>query len=84
MARRDLLPIELPIQRIPQEVATPREETTSTHLSLKAEIGQFHLEEEGEVPERPVELSDSEADFDRFSATHSPRLIVARIDANSK
>ena len=36
------------------------------------------------MPERPIELSDSEADFDRFSATHSPRLIVARIDTSSE
>ena len=36
------------------------------------------------MPERPVELSDSEADLDRFSAAHSPRLIVARVDASSK
>ena len=36
------------------------------------------------MPERPIELSDSEANFDRFSAAHSPRLIVARIDISSK
>ena len=34
--------------------------------------------------ERSVKLSDSEADFDRFSAVHSPRLIVARVDSGSK
>ena len=80
MARRDLPPVELPIQRVPQEVVTSKEETAFTHLSLEDEIDQFHLEEEGEMPERPVELSNSEADFDRFSAVHSPRLIVARVD----
>ena len=37
-ARRDLPPVELPIQRAPQEVSASREETTFTHLSLKAEI----------------------------------------------
>ena len=84
LAQRDLPLVELPIQRVPQEVATSREETASTHLSLEVEIDQFYLEEEGEVPERPIELSDSEADFDRFSATHSPRLIVARIDTSSE
>ena len=82
MAQRDLLPVELPIQRTPQEVVTLREETASTPLSLEAEIDQFHLEEEGEVPERPVELSDSEADLDRFSVAHSLRLIVARVDTS--
>ena len=34
------------------------------------------------MPERPVELSDSEVDFDRFSAAHSPSLIVARVDTS--
>ena len=84
LARRDLPPVELPIRRVPQEVAALKEEKTSTHLSLEAEIDQFHLDEEGEVLERSVKLSDSEADFDRFSAVHSPRLIVARVDSDSE
>ena len=67
LARRDLPPVVLPLQQVSQEVAAPREETDSTHLSLEAEIDQFHLDEEGEVPERLVELSDTEVDFDRFS-----------------
>ena len=82
LARRDLPPVELPIQRVPQEVAISRKETTSTHLSLEAEINQFHLEEEGEVLERPVELSNSEVDFDRFLAAQSPKLVVARVDTS--
>ena len=36
------------------------------------------------MPERPVELLDSEADLDRFSTTHSPRLIVAQVDTSLK
>ena len=31
---------------------------------------------------RPVELSDSDADLDRFFEAHSPRLIVAQIDTS--
>ena len=84
LAQRDLPPIELPIQRVPQEVATPREETASTHLSLEVKIDQFHLDNEGEVPENLVEVSDSETDFDRFSAAHSLRLIIARVDTSLK
>jgi len=38
LSRRDLLPVELPIQRASREVAAPREEIASTPLSLKAEI----------------------------------------------
>ena len=82
MARRDLPLVELPIRRVPQEVAAPREEIASTHLSLEAEINQFHLQEEGEVLEKPVEFSDSEADFDRFFVAYSSRLIIARIDTS--
>ena len=36
LAQRDLPPVELPFQRSLQEVAIPREETASSHLSLKA------------------------------------------------
>ena len=36
------------------------------------------------MPERPIELSNSEANLDRFSAAHSPGLIVARIDTSSE
>ena len=53
-------------------------------LSLEVEINQFCLKEEGETLERPVELSDSEAEFDRFSAAHSPRLLVARVGTSSE
>ena len=77
LAQETFPPIELPFQRSLQEVAIPREETTSSRLSFKAEIDQFHFEEEGKAPKRPMELSDSEANFDRSFATHPPRLVVA-------
>ena len=84
LAQRDLPPVKLPIQRVPQEVVAPREETASTPLSLEVEIDQFRLEDEGEMLERPVELSDSAADLDGFSTTHSSRLIVAQVDTSLK
>ena len=84
LAQRDLSLVKLPIQRVPQEVAVSREETASTHLSLEVEINQFHLEEEGEEPERPIEVLDSEAGLDRFSAANFPRLVVAQIDTSSE
>ena len=34
------------------------------------------------MPEMPVELLDSKANFDRFSTAHSPRLITARVDTS--
>ena len=84
LARRDFPPIELPIQHVPQEVVVPRKERTSTHLSLEAEINQFHLKEESEAPERPLEVSNSKVGPDRFSAADFPRLVLAQIDTNSE
>ena len=46
LAREDMVPVELPFHHSPHEVVVPREETTSSRLSLKAEIDQFHLEED--------------------------------------
>ena len=80
IAWRDLPPVVLPARPIHQEVAAPREETASTHLSLEAEIDQFHLDEEGEAPNRLVEVSDSKARLDRSSTTDLLRLIVTRFD----
>ena len=34
--------------------------------------------------DKPIELSDSETKFDRFSVAHSSRLIIARVDTSSK
>ena len=36
------------------------------------------------MPKRPVELSDFEANFNRFSVANLPRLVVAWIDSSSK
>jgi len=82
LAQRDLPSVQLPTQRILQGVAALREEIASTHLSLEAKINQFRFDKEGEVPTRPIELSDSEVDLDQLSATHSSRLIVAQIDTS--
>ena len=48
LAREDIVPVELPSLRSPCEVVVLRGETTSSWLSLVAEIDQFCLEEEGE------------------------------------
>ena len=53
-------------------------------MSLEAEIDQFCLDEEGEAPDRLVEVSDFEAGLDRSSATDFLRLIVARVDFNEE
>ena len=84
LSHRDLPPIELPLQRSPREIATSMEETASSRLSLEVEINQFRFEEEGEVPERPVEPSNSEAELDRFSAANSPKLVIAWVNTSSE
>lgn len=53
-------------------------------MSLEAKIDQFHLDEEGEAPNRPVEVLDSKAGLDRFSAADFPRMVVARIDTSEE
>ena len=52
--------------------------------SLKVEIDQFHFTEEGEVSTRPVELSDSSSNLDRFSAAHLSSLVIAQIDTSQE
>ena len=85
LAWRDLPPVELPFQRSPQEVATLREETTSSRLSLEAEIDQFHFEKDKEEwADLLIQLLDSEDELHRHSAAHFPRLIVAHVDPSSE
>ena len=84
LARRDLPPVQLPIQHMPWEVTIPRKETVSVQLSLEAKIDQFRLEDEEGVAERPVELLDSEIELDCLSVARLLDLTVANIGANSE
>ena len=94
-ARDDLPPIILPIwqnpppftillQQVPPQVAAVEEEIASSSLSLEEEIDKFHFEEEEGVPERLVQLSDTETDFDRFSVAYPLRLIIAQVTTSSE
>ena len=71
LAHEDIVPVELPSQRA-FPAAIPKEDTTSSRLSLEEEINQFLLKEEEEVRADPVEILDSKGEFDRSSATRSP------------
>ena len=84
LARRNLPPVQLPTQHVLQEVVVLGEGIDSSHLSLETEINRFHLNEEGEVSTRLVELSDSCSILDRFSTAHSPGQVVARIDTSQE
>ena len=81
LSRRDLLPVELPIQHAHPQVADLREDSAFSCHTLDAEIDQFRFEEAEGTPERLVELSDSEHESDRYFAAHPLKLIVARVDA---
>ena len=77
-------PVELPFQRIPCEIAVPREEIASSRLPLEAEIDQFQFGEENKELANPIiNLPDSEDELDRHSAAHSPKLVTARVDSAS-
>ena len=84
LAREDLSLVELPLHRSSREVATLREKTASSRLSLKTEIDQFHPEDKGEAQGEPMEIADSEGALNRSSTVCSPRLIVAWVDSNSE
>ena len=82
LAWRDIPPVQLPIQHVPQEVVAPREGTDSVHLSLLAKIDQFRLKDEGEALGRPIVLSESKADIDTVANTSG--LVVAQINSDSE
>ena len=46
--------VEFPSHRSPREEMVPREETTSSRLSLEMEIDQFQLKKEREEQGEPV------------------------------
>ena len=85
LARRDLPPVVLPLQQVFLEAAAaPREEVTSSHLSLKVKINKFHFEE-GEIQETPlVNISNAEEEANRHSGVHLPTLVVAHLDSTSE
>ena len=72
LAQVDLPPVEFPLHRALPEAAASKEETASSCLSLKEEIDQFRLEEEEEVRADPVEIPNSEGEFDRSSVARTP------------
>ena len=80
LAGRDLPPVQLPAQRVLPAVVVPREGANSSYSSLEDQIDQFHFAKKGEVSARLVELSDSNSDIDRASATPNLGLVIAQVD----
>ena len=84
LARKDLPPVELPLQHALPEAAVPKEETASLCLSLEVEIDQFHFKEDKEEQAEPIlYLLDSEDELNRHSTTHYPKLVISRVDSDS-
>ena len=54
LAREGIVQVEFPSHRSPREEMVPREETTSSRLSLEMEIDQFQLKKEREEQGEPV------------------------------
>ena len=78
------MPVELPPILALLEAATSREEIASSRLSLKKEIDQFKLEEEGEIRVDLVETSNTEGELDRTSGVRTLGLIFAKINNSSE
>ena len=74
----------IPLWQVPFEAAaTVAEEiASSSRLSLEEEIVRFRFVEEKRTPEKLVELSDSETEFDRLSTAHQPKLTVVLVDTS--
>lgn len=84
LARDDLPPVRLPVHQIPPQLAIPLQQVpleakaaveriaSSSRLSLKEDIDRFCFAKEERTPERPVEISDTKTEFDRFSTAHQP------------
>ena len=82
LAQDDLPPVRLPVQQIPPQLVVPlqqvpfeasieaEKEITSSRLSLKEEIDQFHFVEDAGPSEKPVDISDSETDSVDISSVH--------------
>ncbi|KAL0005433.1 hypothetical protein SO802_012994 [Lithocarpus litseifolius] len=78
--REGIVPIELPFHCSPREEAVPKEETTSSPLSLEAEIDQFQLEKERKEQGEPViQVSVLEEELDRFSGICAFEFIVVHV-----
>ena len=82
LAREDLPPVRLPVQKVPFPLITPlqqvlleapviaEEEIASSRLSLEEEIDQFHFVEDVGPSEKPVDISDSETESVNLSSVH--------------
>ena len=96
LARDDLPPVILPIQKISTSLAIPlqqvpleapivaKDEIASSRLSLEEEIDQFHCMENVGPSKKPVDISDSETESINLSSVHPKQFVITRIDSESE
>ena len=93
LARDDLPPVILPIQKIPTSLVIPlqqvpletpiatEDEIASSRLSLEEEIDQFHCMENVGPSKKPVDISDSETESINLSSVHPKQFVITQIDS---
>ena len=85
LAQRDLPPVVLPLQQVFLEATVaPREEISSSRLSLKEEIASSRLSLKETQGAQIVHISDAEDEPDRYLSVHTPILVIARPDGTSE
>ena len=96
LARENLPPVRLPVQKIPPPLIIPlqqvpleapvvvEEEIASSRLSLEEEIDQFCFVEDVGPSEKPVDISNSETKSVNLSSVHPKQLIITQVDSESE
>ena len=96
LARDDLPPVILPIQKIPTSLVIPlqqvpleapvaaEDEIASSRLSLEEEIDHFCFVKDVGPSKKPVDISDSETESINLSSVHPKQFVITRIDSESE
>ena len=96
LAGDDLPQVRLPVHQIPHQLAIPFQQVpleakaaveriaSSSRLSLEEDIDRFRFAEEERTPKRPVEISDTETESDKFSTAHQPEQTIALVEISSE
>ena len=96
LAGDDLPQVRLPVHQIPHQLAIPFQQVpleakaaveriaSSSRLSLEEDIDIFRFAEEERTPKRPVEISDTETESDKFSTAHQPEQTIAPVETSSE
>ena len=84
LAYEDMVPAGIPLVPILPAVATLREETASSRLSLEEEIDKFHFKEEEDQGDQIIRILYAEDEPDRLLGVQALILMVACLDSSSE